>query len=48
MLYIFLLLIAVGIGAAVLLSDNGSERVKDEYCRLECQERKIRDHSICC
>ena len=46
------MLIFIGITALITLfalMDILSPRQRmEEYCRLECKESKIRDHSICC
>ena len=47
MIIILIIFVAV-IGAAVLLNIDTTDAVMDEFCRLECKERKIRDYSICC
>lgn len=45
MLYIIGLIVVLVL-YALLHADNASRY--DEYCNLECIERKIRDRSICC
>lgn len=46
------MLIIIGLSvllALFALTDALSPRQRmEEYCRLECKENKIRDHSICC
>ena len=46
------MLIVIGLAtllALFALLDVLSPRQRmEEYCRLECKESKIRDHSICC
>lgn len=46
------MLIFIGVTALIALfalMDMLSPRQRmEEYCRLECKESKIRDHSICC
>lgn len=48
MISILLLVFAIVIGAAALFSNSNTDTVMDEYCRLECKDRKIKDYSICC
>ena len=45
MLYIIGLIVVLVLYA--LLQGDSASRY-EEYCNLECIERKIRDHSICC
>ncbi len=48
MIIILLFVFAVLIAGATLLSNNNTDAVMDEYCRLECTDNKIMDYSICC
>jgi hypothetical protein len=45
---VILLLVFAAVGAITLLGGNNDNTAMDEYCRLECKDRKIQDHSICC
>lgn len=41
-------IILVFVVAAVLFSPENASSAMDAFCDLECMERKVRDHSICC
>jgi len=45
---LWIIIAIIGVAGLTALFENNSESAMDEYCKLECKERKIRDCSICC
>jgi hypothetical protein len=45
-----LLIIALiaAIAGVSFIDNNNTSNVMNEYCKLECQERKIRKYKFCC
>jgi hypothetical protein len=45
---LFIILLVLGVGASVLLTRDTASATTDEYCRMECRERKVHDYTYCC
>lgn len=45
---IFSLVAIIAVIGLSLIDTNKSTRILDEYCNLECQERKQKKYNFCC